>query len=194
MDVDVDDGPMGPRPDMITPPMPPPMLVVASGMVLVPTTRSDGLNETGVPEMVMPGPPGTRVVPAMAKPVGLAVNVWPASVKTALVGIDRRGIVLVPMTRPDEPREMGVPEIVTAGCPGRMEVPAMLKPVGFAVKVWPPIVNTALLGDGREMVLVPTTRPDAPNDIGVPDMVTAGCPGNTEIPPTLNPVGLAVKV
>lgn len=51
------------------------MLVVASGMVLVPMYKSDGPNEIGVPEIVMPGPPGTSVVPAMTKPVGLAVNV-----------------------------------------------------------------------------------------------------------------------
>ena len=48
----------------------------AKGMVLVPMTKDpDGPSETGVPDIVTPGPPAERVVPATTKAVGLAVKV-----------------------------------------------------------------------------------------------------------------------
>lgn len=130
----VDVGPIGPNPDKIIPPNPPPMLVVASGIVLVPMNKSDAPSDTRVPAIVTAGPPGTIVIPATTKPVGFAVNVWPSIVKTALVE-EGRAIVRVPMTRPEAPNEITVPEMVTAGRPGKIDVPAILKPVAFAVNV-----------------------------------------------------------
>ena len=45
------------------------------GMVLPPMIRADDARETGVPETVMPGLPGKRVVPLLprAMPLGFAV-------------------------------------------------------------------------------------------------------------------------
>lgn len=42
--------------------------------------------------------------------------------------------VLPPMTRLEDPRLTGVPDIVTAGPLSNTAVPAKLKPVGLAVK------------------------------------------------------------
>ena len=52
------------------------------------------------------------------------------------------GMVEEPITRPEGPRETTVPEIVAAGPLGEIVVPAMTKPVGAAVKAWPPTVKT----------------------------------------------------
>ena len=43
-------------------------------MIFVPTASWDVPRDTGVPEIVMPGPPGVRAVPAMRNPVGLGVK------------------------------------------------------------------------------------------------------------------------
>ncbi|KAI9856458.1 MAG: hypothetical protein M1830_006404, partial [Pleopsidium flavum] len=60
-------GPTGPKPDKMTPPIST-LLPVVRGIVLVPMTRDpDGANDTGVPDMVTPGPPAERVVPSMRK-------------------------------------------------------------------------------------------------------------------------------
>ncbi len=76
--------PTGPRPCR-KPPRPVVGLAVAGpskAMVLVPMTRPEGPSEIGVPEIVIAAPFAERVVPAMRKAVGLAVNVVPATVKT----------------------------------------------------------------------------------------------------------------
>lgn len=88
--------------------------------------------ETGVPDMVIPGPPGTRDVPAMLRPVGFAVKILPSMVKTE-VGDPLRGIMSVPRTSPEAPSDTRVPEMVTAGPLGMTDVPAMVKPLAFAV-------------------------------------------------------------
>ena len=46
-----------------------------NAMILVPMANSDEPREIGVPDTVIPGPPGVRVVPAMENPVGLGVKV-----------------------------------------------------------------------------------------------------------------------
>jgi hypothetical protein len=80
------------------------------------------------------------------------------------------------MTRPELPREMAVPDIVIAEPPVVRVVPAMLTPVGFAEKVWPPsvkiLVGTVLgkiwkLADGggwvgRRTMEVPIASPLEP--------------------------------
>ena len=50
-----------------------PMMKRVVGRVLLPLIIAEGASDIGLPETVMPGPPGDSVVPAMAKPVGLAV-------------------------------------------------------------------------------------------------------------------------
>jgi len=42
------------------------------------------------------------------------------------------------------------------------------------------------------IVLAPMTTPDGPKETGVPDIVTAGPPGMTDIPAMLKPFALAV--
>ena len=66
----------------------PPMVKAEAGlvegeraMVEVPMWRiPDGAREMGVPEMVMPGAPGTRVWLPMVRAVGFGVSVCPATV------------------------------------------------------------------------------------------------------------------
>lgn len=103
--------------------------------------------------------------------------------------------MLAPMTTPDGPKETGVPDIVTAGPPGMIDVPAMLKPFALAVPTWPPTVRTSEVGnEAISTVLDPTTRaPDGPSDILFPAMVTGSPPGFNELPAIAKPVGLAIK-
>lgn len=56
---------------------------LASGTGLA-STKSfpEGARLTDVPEMIMPGPSGKSVVPAMTISDGFAVMIWPAMVKT----------------------------------------------------------------------------------------------------------------
>lgn len=67
-------------------------------MVLPPTKTPEGPRLTGVPEITAGGPPGDTVVPAMTKPVGLAVKIAPATVNTGGIrpGGDWRGTALLP--------------------------------------------------------------------------------------------------
>ena len=61
------------------------MKIVSEGkaMVELPIARAPpGAKDTGVPEIMTAEPPGESVVPSIAKPVGWAVNVCPATAKT----------------------------------------------------------------------------------------------------------------
>ena len=49
--------------------------------------------------------------------------------------IDEMGMVLVPITKSELPREIGVPETVMAALPSKTSVPSMARPLGYAVKV-----------------------------------------------------------
>lgn len=116
-----------------------------SATVLVPTIRPEAPRLTGVPDIVTAGPPGDTVTLATANPVGFAVNTWPATVKTGGIRLAVpicTANVLPPITRLEDARLTGVPDIVTAGPPSDTDVPAKLKPVGLAVKAWPAAVNT----------------------------------------------------
>ena len=98
----------------------------------------------GLPEIVIPGPPAVRVVPAIEKAVGFGVNVWLAIVRA----VGDRLIVLLPMFRiPEGFRLMLVPEMVMPGLPGERVVLAILKPEGFAMKVCPAADKMVVMGN-----------------------------------------------
>lgn len=169
--------------------------------VLVPTIRPEAPRLTGVPDIVTAGPPGDTATLATANPVGLAVNTWPATVKT---GGTRLAVpictanVLPPIMRLEDAILTGVPDIITAEPPSDTAVPAKLKPVELAVKAWPAAVNTEGIWfdeDARRgMVLPPTKTPEGPRLTGVPEMTAGGPPGDTVIPAMTKPVGWAVKI
>ncbi len=159
-------------------------LLQDKGIVLVPTTNADVPSDIGVPETVMPGPPGEMVLPSIARPLCVAVKTSPSTVKIEALG--GRVTVLVPMMRSEDPRETGVPEIVTPDPPGVSVVPAIEKPVGFAVKLCPATVKMDGEGEvGGNVIVV---------DTGVPETVTPGPPGVSVVPAIENPVGIAVKL
>ena len=107
--------------------------VLARRMVRDPTMIADRVSDTGVPEMVMPGPLAWRVVPAMARPLETGVRIWPPTVMT-MAGGDGMEIVLPSIKMAEGKRLIGVPDIVMPGPPGDSTVPATAKPVGLAVK------------------------------------------------------------
>lgn len=117
--------------------------------------------------------------------------------------IDVIGMVLVPITMSELPREIGVPETVMAVLPSKTSVPSMARPLGYAVKVsfsttkmeaepgmtdWPeratgdvdarmlPVVVTAVFGAGLANANVnePTTSLPEARDTSVPFSVIAG--------------------
>ena len=173
-------------------------------MVELPTARvPPGAKETGVPEMVTAVPPGVSIVPAIAKPAGSAVNVCPATTKTDCVAdavLIPRLIVEEPICKCDEAsRETSVPDRYTELPPGVSEDPAIGKPVGAAVKVWPATMKTSgptVSGLWpRPMVEEPICSCEKElRDIAVPEIVTAWPPGDMVVPAIENPVGAAVNV
>lgn len=87
-------------------------------MVELPIARvPPGAKDTGVLEMVIAEPPCVSVVPAIAKPVGSAVNVCPATAKTDCVpdaALIPKLIVVEPICKCDEAsRETSVPDRYT---------------------------------------------------------------------------------
>lgn len=94
---------------------PPTVNTSRSWYLFVLMTRSEGLSDTGVPDVMTPGPPAEMLVPAIEKSVGLAVNDWPPTTKTD--GVDARGMVLDLTIRPEGPKNATVPDMVTAGPP-----------------------------------------------------------------------------
>lgn len=105
------------------------------GMVDEPIMRwlLDGLRDRRVPEMVMAGWPGVRVDPSMRILLGCSVILKLSKVRVDWIRVGGeviwgKGMVDDPTTRlPDEPREIGVPDMVTADPPG--------------VRVRPPIIT-----------------------------------------------------
>lgn len=107
-----------------------------SFVILVPITKLPDFSKlTGVPEIVTPGPPAEIFVPATKKAVGLAVKVWPPTVKTDGEASLDSILVLVPMTKfPEGPKLTNVPEIVTPGPPADSVVPAIANAAVLGVK------------------------------------------------------------
>lgn len=86
--------------------------------------------DTSVPSIVIPIAPGVSVDPPIWTFVGLAVMVWlPMAVtNNCSVGVGS-GMVLDPMRKAEDPREIGVPDTVIAGASGVSVVPAIETPL-----------------------------------------------------------------
>jgi len=135
--------------------------------------------ETLVPDMVIAGPPGERVVSDIATPPATAVRLCPATVKAEALGAgEGKATVDVPTMRPELPNTTGVPDMVIADPPGKIVLPDMTTPPGTAVKVCPAMVRAEEVpaSVGRATVDVPTTRPEFPKEMVAPGMVTADAP------------------
>ncbi len=141
-------------------------LVVAgagNGSVELPTTTAEGFSEMTVPDIVTAGPLGETLVPATEKPVGFAVMVCPAMVRTGFEGaVEEMGMVLVPSTTKDGPREYAVPEMVIGAPPCVMAIPPNEYTAGAL---------TAAFTGGNEIVLVPITIAEDPRATGVLSIV-----------------------
>lgn len=153
----------------------------------------------GVPEIVEPGPPGTRVVPSTMIPDDSEVKVSPPAVKTSEASdLAGRSMLEDPMSNfPDGAKEIGVPEMVIAAPPGRGVEPASSKPVDSAVNVWPPTVKVfdGNFGVKRLVLeLLMNNTPDGLRDTAVLEIVISVLPGTSLEPASMKPAGLAVIV
>ena len=88
----------------------------------------------GVPDAVITSPAAVRVFSAITRPLLLLMKVIPPRLKV-LGGVNRKacvgnGMVEVPITMLEPAREIGIPEIVTAGAPGVRVWPDMMMPDG----------------------------------------------------------------
>ena len=119
-----------------------------------------------MPEIVTAEPPTESEELPIAKPVGAAVKVWPATVKTDCVGdaAPGRATVLLPTRRPPlfGRIEIAVPETVIADPPAERVLVPITKPapLGAAVRVCPATTTE----DGKRFggiatVLLPTRMP-----------------------------------
>lgn len=95
--------------------------------------RADEAKCIWVPETMIGGAPGVKVVPAITRAVGVAVMTWPAIVAVRRSGLGFSGTrgtvdVLVPTMGADGPKCIGVPDTVIGGAPGVSVVPAMEMP------------------------------------------------------------------
>lgn len=170
-----------------------PLVAVAVGekaTVLLPTTSPEGARDIWVPDIVIAEPPWVRAVPATEYTEGAE----PAGGLLVTVGCGDRGTTLVPTTRPDAPKEIGIPEIVIPEPPEDMVVPASDSMEGLDGGLPSTSAGTeGILGLGIATVLAPITRPDGPRDTGVFETVIAGAPRERIVPATEKAVGLAVS-
>lgn len=181
---------------MISPPNP--ALSLSSTIVCESNINSPAVfSDMSVPFSVIPAP-GVNAVPAISTAVGAAVRAWLARVVinwpviVVIGAAEGRGIVADPMMRAEEPREIGMLEIVRAGAPGVRVVPAISTALGRMVMAW--LARVVIICEGNAFVRgigvpVPITRPDEPMDIGVPEMVMAGAPGVRVEPAIETPLG-----
>ncbi|MCJ1424629.1 hypothetical protein MMC29_002517 [Sticta canariensis] len=172
-------------------------------MVDVPTISTpesfQALRLIRVPESVVAGPPGTRVVASTTTAGDSAVKVSPPAVKTFEASdLGGRSMLENPMiSAPEGAKETGVPERVIAAPPGRRVEPASSKPVESAVNVWPPTVKVfdEDVGAGRLVLELPMNNaPDGLRETGVPETVIAIPPSTSFEPASTNPARLAVMV
>ncbi len=145
--------------------------------MLLPIITPEGPKDIGVPEIVAAGAPSVSVVPPIAIAAPLAVKVWPPRTKVDEGPWVGRGMVELPSTRPEGPRDMTVPDIVMAGAPCDIVCPAISTLLAKGVMTWPAMAKTAREAEnGMDIVLDPIKRPVEPREIAVPEIVTAGAP------------------
>ena len=123
----------------------------------------------------------------LVAPMVGTLKLGPATVISEDSGFLTNGMVDVPTSKTDEPNEMAVPEIVTAGlCELRSEVPTAtsVAPTVGTSMVWPTTATRKGLGSGTEelvpangIVDVPTSKAPETREITVPEMVSAGLCG-----------------
>lgn len=95
----------------------------------------------GLPDTVIASRAAVRVVSAMTRPLLLLVKMNPPTMKV-LGGVGEEacvgsGMVEVPTTMLEPARDIGVPEIVTAGAPGVRVWPDTTMPDGTGIIVCP---------------------------------------------------------
>lgn len=161
-----------------------------------PTSNPFEASDSLVPSSVIAGPPIERVVPSIATAVlPSGVKVSPPAVSALslplLVPAVARAIVDVSTIRdPALLIEYLVPPMETVD-PGRSVEWPISKPPSLprrAVNVWEPIVSSDLVRAGvgagveKSKLDVPTTTPDGPSEMRVPDIVTAFPPCVRAIP------------
>lgn len=100
------------------------------GTVELRSTTSKGPRNMTVPNAVMGGAPCDIVCPAITIPLARGVMTWPATVKMVREAENGIKIVLDPTARPVEPREIAVPETVTAEAPCVMVWPNVMASFG----------------------------------------------------------------
>jgi len=102
-----------------------------------PITRPAESRDTGVPDIVIAAAPGSSVVPAIVMPPFASSWIcWPPSIGSIGVG-DEDGTAYVDdsMTRPSDPSDIEVPEIVRPGAPGNNVVLATMIPPFLLVEL-----------------------------------------------------------
>ena len=143
------------------------------GMFLVEVSVARGARDTGVPDIVIAGEPGTRVwVPIIKIEAEFAVIACVPNVitgKTRASDVDTAGNSIVLSSRTtavaEGARDTGVPDMLIAGAPG--------------TRVWPSIMYSASEeGDIGTVLLAMTTKlAESAREITVPKMVIAASPG-----------------
>lgn len=132
IDISLGVGVMSPRPDTMVAPRPFTLpVVLGRDKTPVPTRRPDGPRDIRVPDTVAAGPPIDEVVALTTTLPDLKSTVCPPTV-TPGVPVGKsfpfpvgRGTVLVPITRLEMPRDIDVPDTVTAGPPTDRVIPLM---------------------------------------------------------------------
>lgn len=187
-----------------------------TSIVLDPTTSfPSGWRLTEVPDITVPGPPGTKLALSIATADAddTVVNVRPSKVNAPGDGVcAAKLIVLDPRTKlPSGFSLTGVPDMTVPAPPGRMSIPPITTEDadGTAAKVKPSTIrmlDAGILGDrflvdasfiklGIRKLDAPTNRfPDLPREIEVPEIVIGALPAIRLVPPILNPVGFALNV
>ena len=136
-----------------------------NGNVEVSTTTPEGLREMIVPEYVIAGELGAIAVPEMKNPVGFAVMVCPAIVKTGLEGIvEESGTLSSPSVVKDGPSEFSLPDMLTGVLPCVIATP----PIEYTA----PGVASAPASD-RGIECAPMIIAEDPKATGVP-LIEAG--------------------
>jgi len=166
-----------PSPDMIRPPKLV-VLLAATGneTVEVPMTKPDEPKETFAPSIVFAAAPSVTVaIPTRTSLLATGTTVSPAAVNPAVVGGAGRGIVELPITSWETPKESFVLPTVCAGAPSIIvDPPMMTSLLAYGMTVSPAAVKPAVVGGaGRGTVELPITSWETPSESFVPPTVCA---------------------